>query len=86
MALAEHELTLVQSGSTEELEAIHTSRLQLLTALGARGSAPLTAADKDTLQQAARLQMLAREAMRQRQDELTQDLAQSTVARRATEG
>jgi hypothetical protein len=85
-ALAEHELALVQSGAVDELDAVHHRRMELLTALGAAGADGRTAQDTAQLQTAARTQMLAREAMRQRRDDLAAELRHSGHARRAAAG
>ncbi|WP_354699784.1 hypothetical protein DSM112329_00039 [Paraconexibacter sp. AEG42_29] len=85
-ALAQHELSLVESGAYDELDAVGAVRLDLLTALGAPGSARLTDADKDVLRSAARTQLLAREAMRQARDTLAGQLGRTDHARRAAAG
>jgi hypothetical protein len=87
LALAEHELALVQSGALDELDAVHRRRVQLLSTLDApAGGSALTAEDKVQLQAAARTQLLSREAMRQRRDELAAELRHSGQARRAAAG
>lgn len=85
-ALAQRELALVEAGALEELDAVHEQRLVLLDALPAAGAAALGEADREQLRSAARAQMLAGEAMRQRRDALRRDLGHSGQARRAAAG
>lgn len=84
--LAQHELSLAESGAYEALDAVNDRRLALLAALGPPGGSRLTAGDKDLLRTAARTQLLAREAMRQARDELSAQLGHTHQARRAAAG
>ncbi|MCW3016501.1 MAG: hypothetical protein JWO02_3593 [Solirubrobacterales bacterium] len=85
-ALAETELALVQSGAVDELDAVHATRMQLLAELDVRGTGGLGAQDEAVLRAAARTQLLTREAMRQRRDDLAAELSRSGHARRAAAG
>jgi hypothetical protein len=85
-ALAQSELSLVESGAYEELEAVHARRVELLAAIVPPAGPALSPPDRVLLQSAARTQMLAAEAMRQRRDELARELGRSGHARRAAAG
>lgn len=84
--LAERELTLVQTGAYEALEDVHERRVALLDALGPPGRAGRSEGERACLRDAARLQQLANEAMRQRRDELARELGHNGQARRAVAG
>jgi hypothetical protein len=85
-ALAQSELSLVESGAYDELEALHARRVELLAAIAPPAGPALSPQDRVLLQTAARTQMLAGEAMRQRRDELARELGRSGHARRAAAG